>query len=263
MDKAASYLHYQIAQNEVAYTPRVHYHPDYEVYYLTQGKCRYFIGDRTYHLNAGDIVVIPPEVIHKVIYESASHSRILLNCTADYIPPSVLRILPRLTFFSPMPDTARQLEYIYGRIRAALTQPDEFSQDVLHCCTMQLLLMMARSDAEPHAPQTGNPYVKGAVGYIQGNYMNKLTLQQTARFCAVSPEHLSRVFRQETGFGFNEYVNLYRLKKAEALLKSDSGCSISQVAYLCGFSDSNYFSSAYRKVYGIPPSHVRRSAKQK
>ena len=66
------------------------------------------------------------------------------------------------------------------------------------------------------------------------------------------------MFRKETGFGFNEYLNLYRLKKAESILKSGNCPNIAQVAIQCGFNDSNYFSSCFRKMYGISPSDLKK-----
>lgn len=257
-----SYFTFQVADNETAYPPRVHYHPDYEVYYLTDGVCRYFIHNKTYRLTAGDIVVIPPGLIHKVIYESESHSRMLFNCTADYIPPSVRNVIHRLTYFSQRADTANRIDSLYRRIREAYSRPDEFWEDSLRCSAAQLFLLMARASADQTARPIGSPFVENAIDYIRANYMYRLTLSETAKHCAVSPEHLSRVFKKETGFGFNEYLNLYRLKKAESILKSGQGKTIAQVAAACGFNDSNYFSNTYKKMYGISPSKVHQQTEQ-
>lgn len=253
-----SYFTFYIADKEPAYTPLTHYHPDYEVYYLTDGRCRYFIHDKTYSLSAGDIVVIPPGLIHKVIYDTPSHSRLLFNCTEDYVPKSVLPVLDRITYFSQTPDTARQTASIYGKLREAVIHPDAFAQDTIRCCAMQLFLLMAKASFQSNPLATTSPFIEQAVAYIRVNYMDRFTLTDVAKYCAVSPEHLSRVFKKETGFGFNEYLNLYRLRKAEALLKSGQAQSISQVALLCGFNDSNYFSGAYKKMFGISPSQVKK-----
>ena len=257
-----SYLTFQVADNEVAYPPRIHYHPDYEVYYLTGGVCRYFIHNKTYRLTAGDIVVIPPGLIHKVIYESDSHSRMLFNCTADYVPASVQKVIHKITYFGQTPETAKPIASLYKRIQESVSRPDEFWEDSLRCQVSQLFLLMAKSTSQPVPRPVGSPFVEKAIDHIRANYMYRLTLPETANHCAVSPEHLSRVFKRETGFGFNEYLNLYRLKKAESILKSGHAGSIAQVASLCGFSDSNYFSNAYKKMYGIPPSHAKHNDEQ-
>jgi AraC-like DNA-binding protein len=253
-----TYFDFAVAEKVIAYPPHTHYHPDYEVYYLMEGRCRYFIHDKTYTMMPGDLVMIPPGVIHKVIYETPSHSRMLFNCTADYLHPSVLPFVTQLAYFPERPDTAVLIASLYRKIREAVEQPDDFSRDTIRCSVMQLFLLMAKVAAHSTPLPSSSPFVEQAVSYIRANYANHFTLSDTARHCAVSPEHLSRVFKKETGFGFHEYVNLYRLKKAESLLKSGQAQSVSQVAMLCGFSDSNYFSGIFKKMYGIPPSRVKK-----
>lgn len=254
------YFKLQVADRERAYPPRVHYHGDYEVYYLTEGRCRYFIHDKTYSMSAGDIVMIPPGQIHKVMYETPVHSRILFNCTQEYLPSSVIPFLAQIAHLPDNPDTAKSIAHLFRSLQEAVSNPDAFSQDTIHCCVMQLFLLIVKASVYNKPLSVSSPIVEHAVAYIRANYMDRITLTHTAQHCAVSPEHLSRVFKKETGFGFNEYLNLYRLKKAESLLKSGQARSISQVALQCGFSDSNYFSGLYKKAYGIPPSQVKKQS---
>ena len=87
--------------------------------------------------------------------------------------------------------------------------------------------------------------VEKAVKYIHKHYADNLSLTDTAKYCYVSDEHLSRKFKKETGFGFNEYLNIYRLKKADIWLRNDPKAKISEIAINCGFNDSNYFSKVY------------------
>ena len=253
-----SYFTLQISEKAVAHPPQTHYHPDYEVYYLTEGRCRYFIGSKTYQLNQGDIVVIPPGIIHKVIYETPTHSRLLFNCTEDYIPSSALERIDQFAHFSQTAETARQTVSIYAKLRDAVSHPDAFSNDTIRCFAMQLFILMAKASTGVSNPSAISHFVEDAISLIHTNYMDRLTLSAVSKHCAVSPEHLSRTFKKETGFGFNEYINLYRLKKAESLLTSGQAQSISQVALLCGFSDSNYFSGAYKRMFGISPSQAKK-----
>ena len=87
--------------------------------------------------------------------------------------------------------------------------------------------------------------------------MEAVSLRDVAEYCYVSREHLSRIFKKETGFGFSEYLNVYRLKKADAILAENPQSKVSEVALGCGFSDSNYFSKQYKKMFGIAPTKTR------
>ena len=90
--------------------------------------------------------------------------------------------------------------------------------------------------------------------------MNDVKLSAVARLVNVSAEHLSRIFKKETAFGFNEYLTLYRLQKAEYILANEPGRAIGEIAYSCGFNDSNYFSYKFKQRYGVSPTKARDGA---
>jgi len=99
--------------------------------------------------------------------------------------------------------------------------------------------------------------VSAVLNYIQHNYMNDIKLSTAAKMVSVSAEHLSRVFKQETGFGFKEYLTILRLQKAEDMLKNEPGRAVSEIAFACGFNDGNYFSYKFKEAYGISPTKAR------
>ena len=246
---------FSTADNRNAFPGLDHYHDNWEIYRLTEGICHYFIDNKTYRLETGDLVVIPPGVIHNVIYGPHVHSRMLINCSEHYIPSGCDKTLRHTVLFSPDPKCARQVDELYAKIQREVRETDDMTLSMTTALSWELLIILCRHSDTPRVTAS-SPFVEDALEYIHQNAAGRLSLTDTARHCAVSPEHLSRVFRKETGFGFNEYINIYRLKRAETLLKSGSQFSVAQVAQACGFADSNYFSKAYRKMYGIPPSKV-------
>ena len=91
--------------------------------------------------------------------------------------------------------------------------------------------------------------------YICLNFnQTDLRLETIASHFFVNPQHLSAVFSQESGVTLTSYINVCRMKKARQFLLEDSP-SIQNVASLCGFSDSGYFSKCFRKYYGISPKN--------
>ena len=92
--------------------------------------------------------------------------------------------------------------------------------------------------------------------YIDENYQKEITLDEAARMVDVSPYYLSRLFKQETGKTFIEYLTSARMKQARLLL-SDPKYSIKEVCILSGYSDPNYFSRIFKKYEGVTPSEYR------
>ena len=68
----------------------------------------------------------------------------------------------------------------------------------------------------------------------------------------VSRSNLQRKMKSLTGMAPNEYIKLFRLKKAAGLLISDN-YRINEVCYMCGFNTPSYFTSCFFKQFGILP----------
>ena len=65
--------------------PDNHYHDNYEIYYLLSGERYYFIKDRTYHIDRGDIVLINMYDMHRTInFKTESYERILINFKINF-----------------------------------------------------------------------------------------------------------------------------------------------------------------------------------
>lgn len=123
--------------------------------------------------------------------------------------------------------------------------------------TGRLFYLVARHKNGNISAVSENKTVESVIEYIKKNYMHEISLSEVAEKNAVSGEHLSRAFKKETGMGFNEYVNSLRLQRAEFMLRNEDGKSVSEVAFACGFNDSNYFSYRFKKAYGVSPISVK------
>lgn len=236
-----------------------HYHSHWEIYYLVEGVCCFFIDNKSYRLTAGDVALFPPEIIHKASYETPTFSRLLIYCDAALIPASVesvIRQFPVFPWHAETGDTIRSLFETMGREYA---QPDGFSGYLIRSKLWELLVLIARHSGSAHRPTGKSPVVEQAVDYIRSHYAEPISLGDVAGHCFVSREHLSRIFKRETDFNLSEYLMIYRLQKAESLLRKEPHLRISEVARRCGFSDSNYFSKSFRKMHGISPTDVKNS----
>lgn len=236
-----------------------HYHNSFEVYYLQKGTCWYFIDRKSYRLSTGDIALIPAGVIHKTSYDTATSSRTVFNCADSFIPDSVKELLMHTPYFSRTEETAAQIDGLFAQIRKEYEKPDDYSLDAIRAKVAELFLLIARESKKAHPEKPESPMVEKAVAYIRKHYSESVTLQDVAQLCFVSREHLCRVFKKETGFGFTEYLNIYRMQKANAMLTENPKLRISQVATNCGFSDSNYFSKQYKKLYGTSPTSEKKT----
>ncbi|MBR4183714.1 MAG: response regulator [Lachnospiraceae bacterium] len=93
--------------------------------------------------------------------------------------------------------------------------------------------------------------------YVEKHYSEEdLTLARIADHIGLSPNHLSAVFKEETGQSFTKYLTDHRIKLAKKLLDTSKKRS-SEIAYLVGYPDPHYFSSVFKKQTGMTPSQYR------
>jgi len=104
--------------------------------------------------------------------------------------------------------------------------------------------------------------VRDAIEFIEANYADEeFSLNTLAAYVNFSPNHLSAVFRQQTGQPFIKYLTDYRNTKAKELLRCTSKKS-SEIATMVGYKDSHYFSYAFKKAQGMTPTQYRGTAKE-
>ena len=102
------------------------------------------------------------------------------------------------------------------------------------------------------APQW-SPLVSRTFAFVRENYGKQMSLESTAYSLGISPNRLSRLFSEETGTGFSDYLIDFRIEKAKELLMVP-GASIKYVSISCGYPDPNYFSRLFKKVTGLTPT---------
>lgn len=102
--------------------------------------------------------------------------------------------------------------------------------------------------------------VRQAKQIIDNKYWeSSLSLEKLAVQLNVTSVYLSRLFKQELGFNFVQYITYVRMRHAMQLLKQSS-LSINEIAEQVGFETQHYFSTAFRKVVGVSPNQFRKQS---
>lgn len=101
-----------------------------------------------------------------------------------------------------------------------------------------------------------NGIVAKAKAYINANFHKELSLDDVSEEVNISPYYFSKIFKEETGENFIEYVTAVRMEKAKELLLSSS-LSMKEICAQVGYSDPNYFSRTFKKNVGVTPTEYK------
>ncbi|HEX3015617.1 MAG TPA: helix-turn-helix domain-containing protein [Desulfobacteria bacterium] len=99
--------------------------------------------------------------------------------------------------------------------------------------------------------------VKVVLEYISGKYASNLNIATLCQVANLSERQLRRVFTQYIGISTKEYVNGYRIKKAQELLRNPT-LAVNQVGHLVGLGDKSHFCKTFKAIVGVTPSDYRK-----
>jgi YesN/AraC family two-component response regulator len=100
--------------------------------------------------------------------------------------------------------------------------------------------------------------LKRVEAYIAENYARGLTLEQVATYVDMAPTYFSRVFKQEQGCTFIEYLTRIRLEEAKRLLCTTT-LSMADIGYAIGYRGPNYLAEVFKATEGMTPGAYRRN----
>lgn len=94
------------------------------------------------------------------------------------------------------------------------------------------------------------------IDMIHREFDTELTLEYCSSRINYHPHYVSRVFRQETGVNFGEYLTSYRMEMAKAWLK-ETDMKIAEIAERLQYNNSANFIRSFRKIVGTTPGKYR------
>ncbi|MCP1311179.1 AraC family transcriptional regulator [Paenibacillus tyrfis] len=256
-----------------------HKHSDFEFHFIPRGKGKVILGSEPYSLQEGQMYLTGPGLLHyqeadafEAMDELCLHidiQKLEAEETADseawgarWEQAEAEACIRRLEQLPPRPmaDKYKAMECFMTAYRAWYeNQPGVLT--VIKQSIIQVLLRMTR--AYDDTPQRDLPSrdmknyrYQLAAQFIKDNYMAPLTLEVVAERVQVSPRQLQRIFREQTGGTFSEYIEHVRLAQICKEL-AESELTIDQIAFQNGFSSANYLHYVFKKKLGTTPMQYR------
>ena len=253
-----------------------HYHDFNELVIVLDGNAIHKTEERDYPISSGDVFLIKKNKIH---YYWGTDNLKLANIMFDFDTLNVdwkkLREIPGYTaLFETEPElrdrsqfkckhtlNAAQLDEVSGLLQKILREEKEKPSGwimMAQTLLQELLIMLARSYSAASKIQSQKMIrLSRMMQFIEQNYAKKITRDRIMREGMISNAVGTRIFKDLLGKTPFEYLIQTRIRHAAELLEN-SDQSVSDIAYECGFHDSNYFSMQFRKVTGLSPREFAR-----
>lgn len=94
-----------------------------------------------------------------------------------------------------------------------------------------------------------------AIHFIKLNIYDSCTVEEISKYIGLNPRYFSTIFKKEVGIPPSLYIRNIKMKEAEFLLKQKNH-TITYVADVLGYCSISYFSSEFKKIYGVSPTSI-------
>lgn len=98
--------------------------------------------------------------------------------------------------------------------------------------------------------------IQQAVEYIQQNYNKPLTLTQIAEKVNLTDSYFSKLFKEETGINYQDYLLQCRMERAKGYLRN-TNLKVYEISQLVGYEDAKYFYAVFKRFAGCTPNAYR------
>lgn len=147
----------------------------------------------------------------------------------------------------------------YDLVREAfLNGADDYLLKPVDINELEKKIVAADQVKEPQPPmeQKGNYLMQRALAYIDQNIRNNISMDEVARYTALSYHYFSVLFKEYTGMGFSEYIHRHRIELSKRYLE-DPSIKIGDLARKVGYESASTYSKVFKKYEGIYPTDYR------
>jgi AraC family L-rhamnose operon regulatory protein RhaS len=250
-----------------------------EITYIERGSLEWMVDGRTEKVDGGSVFFTLPWQVHGSLIPTNTDNivwHLLFHLEEDFSTPHKKFQFPASFGFDPVetkilsntfassqkhcfqatetmrkliPDLVCELDNTKNLRKAN-------SISLLRIVLIELKRIIAGEILNPEATGPFGKKAKSLMIELSSNCEQQWTLEQMADLCGIRRTHLNTVFYKLTGHTPMEYLATLRIAKAKTMLKQPEN-KIIDIAFMCGFGSSQYFSNVFKKALGMSPSEYR------
>lgn len=256
--------------------------PSYEISYVLRRTTTCWLHNEAVTLNQGDLLLIPPFHLDHTNKQSLFEDnqselceQIHINFDASFIGMELARSSLPLLEDTKKPSVVHfnlneqmVVEELFFKILNETNISQTGSIDMIRVLLIELLIHIYRKQqqqlqANEHKSNQHplHSVITEITSHLNVYFYEQHTLDSLAQAFYVSPSHLSRVFKQITGYRFCDYLQNIRIREAKKLLR-ETNLPIHVISDLVGYTHTSNFNVCFKKISGHTPRNYRREHKK-
>jgi len=256
---------------------RLNRHEFLEIMYIYSGKTKIQVRDRVLSAKAGDLVVVGPNLYHRILYKASDDVRLV----SMNFQPEVARsgkmageeeyyLSPFLCQGSDFPHVISNSENLpqevfshIVNIHKELPARTLLSRMAIRTYLKMILFILFKYYANHfgsremlYQERKNLQRLQPVFELLEENFSQPIKVQDAARCCAMSASHFMRFFKMTVGQTFRSYLISFRVAKAQHMLINDE-VSLAEISQEMGFCSQSYFGEVFKALVGTTPRTYR------
>lgn len=252
-----------------------HFHPEYEIVYISNGRGKRHIGDHISYYEDGDLIFLGPDLPHFGFTEELAddHVEVVVQMKEDFLGRDFL-CRPEMQGIQQLFQRAKQGISYFGETKKkvgkrldrmiGLNNFDRLLE------LLALLEIMARSTEYKLLNAKGPAFevsaqdherMQAVYEYVETHFQQEINLDEASRRVNMTSPAFCRYFKKLTNKTFIQFTNEFRVAQACRLLANEDE-SIAGVSFECGFNNLSHFNKQFKKIAGLSPREYRKSLRK-
>jgi len=245
-----------------------HFHSDYEINMVINGKGKRIVGDCVAPFSDIDLVMVGPNIPHRWISESDHDEAhvVTIQFHKETLEYPIKQLFTDSSYgieFSQetslaLKDTILNLSHRQG-VDSAL----EFFKILYHLSISenQKLLLAANNERDFAIRESKSRRINKVIAYIQEHFQEEISLELVASSVGMSESAFSHFFKKRTNRSFIDFLNDIRIGNAAKMLYETSN-TISEICYASGFNNVSNFNRLFKKKKGQTPTEYKENVQK-
>ncbi len=245
------------------------YEDCYGICYIVSGDRSFSTPDYTYYIHGGDIGITNKGVFHRTSPLSGEpYERYGIRFTDKVIAP-LLEVIGKDTFAQLMscpgyhipPDSVPEILMLYEDMLREQKHFCKTSELLISGMLYRLIVTVLRQKT-PATPASVTLNIRDTpimniLSYLDYHYAENPSVEELAAMAGLSASHFMKRFKDCVGSTYISYLNTYKVRLAEYLLRNRE-LPLTRIAEDLGFCNVNYFSTLFKRVNGKSPLQYRK-----
>ncbi len=223
------------------------FHDSIEIIFMLEGRAEGYLYDRAYVLEAGDIFFVDSYEGHWYKHLTEKLSAYVLVLSREYLQ-DFRDLYPNQTFMTYMSDKKLN-EKIFALVSAWYEETDKMHiKDLGYADILFSYLSESYGLTKRTLKNDREEFIKVLLLYLHEHYLEDITLATVSKSLGYSVDYCSKVLKKSIGRSFREYINMLRIRKANALMTDKSlNMTTLEILYKCGFKSPTTFYRAKKR----------------